>query len=52
MLKIYEYNGYTFQFEEGKQPVGAIEVKQARTANKSRTTRNKTRRKAEDGRVS
>ena len=28
-LKTYELNGLTFQFEEGKQPAGAVEVKQA-----------------------
>ncbi len=27
MLKIYKYNGLTYQFEEGEQPAGAIEVK-------------------------
>ena len=27
MLKIYEYNGRTYQFEEGEQPVGAVEVR-------------------------
>ena len=27
MLKIYEYNGRTYQFEEGEQPAGAVEVK-------------------------
>lgn len=27
MLKIYEVNGMTFQFEEGEQPKGAVEVK-------------------------
>jgi hypothetical protein len=26
MLKIYEYNGRYFQFEEGEQPAGAVEV--------------------------
>lgn len=26
MLKIYEYNGKTYQFEEGEQPAGAVEV--------------------------
>ena len=26
MLKIYMYNGRTFQFEEGEQPYGAVEV--------------------------
>ena len=48
MLKIYEYNGYTFQYEEGTQPEGAVEVKaekkpvkQVKPANKARTTRTK-----------
>ena len=27
MLKIYEYNGAFFQFEEGEQPEGAVELK-------------------------
>lgn len=27
MLKIYKYNGLTYQFEEGEQPEGAVEVK-------------------------
>ena len=27
MLKIYEVNGLTFQYEEGEQPEGAVEVK-------------------------
>lgn len=27
MLKIYEINGRKFQFEEGKQPAGAVELK-------------------------
>lgn len=26
MLKDYIVNGYQFQFEEGQQPVGAVEV--------------------------
>ena len=30
MLKIYKLsNGRTYQFEEGKQPAGAVEVKKA-----------------------
>lgn len=29
MLKIYEYGGLTYQFEEGEQPIGAVEVKKA-----------------------
>lgn len=49
MLKIYEYNGYKFQYEEGMQPEGAIEVKpekkpaakQVKPTNKARTTRTK-----------
>lgn len=48
MLKTYKYNGLTFQFEEGEQPKGAVEVKQAaaktkevKPANKSRSTRTK-----------
>ena len=27
MLKIYKYNGCTWQYEEGTQPEGAVEVK-------------------------
>lgn len=27
MLKVYEVNGLTFQYEEGEQPEGAVEVK-------------------------
>ena len=27
MLKEYIFNGLTFQFEEGQQPSGAVEVK-------------------------
>lgn len=45
MLKIYELNGLTFQFEEGQQPAGAKEVKPAvkevKPANKARTPRAK-----------
>ena len=49
MLKIYEYNGVTFQYEEGTQPEGAVEVKpekkvdakQVKPANKARATRTK-----------
>ncbi|MBR2189312.1 MAG: hypothetical protein IJ860_07905 [Eubacterium sp.] len=29
MLKQYIFNGKQFQFEEGKQPEGAVEVKKA-----------------------
>ena len=41
MLKIYEYNGFTFQFEEGTQPKGAVEVKQKKTQNKERKAKTK-----------
>lgn len=34
MLKIYKYNGLTFQFEEGTQPEGAVEVKTETPAKK------------------
>jgi hypothetical protein len=27
MLKMYRYNGRLFQFEEGRQPAGAVELK-------------------------
>lgn len=27
MLKLYKLGGLTYQFEEGKQPEGAVEVK-------------------------
>ena len=32
MLKIYEYNGAFFQFEEGEQPEGAVELKPTKKA--------------------
>ena len=45
MLKIYEYKGHTFQYEEGEQPEGAKLVqpktKKRTAANKSRTTTTK-----------
>lgn len=49
MMKIYKYGGYTRQYEEGKQPEGAVEVvkkpaekkEQKPIANKSRQTKNK-----------
>ena len=41
MLKIYEYNGLTFQWEEGEQPSGAVEVKQSKPANKEMKPANK-----------
>lgn len=41
MLKIYEYGGRTFQFEEGRQPEGAVEVKKAEPKNKAIKPANK-----------
>ncbi len=52
MLKIYEYNGAVFQFEEGEQPEGAVELKAqppekaapakaVKPANKGRTVKTK-----------
>lgn len=41
MLKRYEYNGLIFQFEEGKQPTGAVEVKERKVANKARAPKTK-----------
>jgi hypothetical protein len=52
MLKIYEYNGKTYQFEEGEQPAGAVEVQKTnpeedadtkiyKPANKARRTSKK-----------
>ena len=44
MLKIYkDKDGYTFQYEEGTQPDGAVEVKQTKTANKQAKPTNKAR---------
>lgn len=44
MLKLYKYNGFTFQYEEGEQPDGAVEVKpqkERKTPNKARAPRTK-----------
>lgn len=50
VLKIYEYGGKTYQFEEGTQPEGAVEVKEkaaepqnkaVKPANKKRTVKRK-----------
>lgn len=40
-LKIYEYNGATFQFDDSDVPAGAVEVKAAAPANKSVTPEDK-----------
>lgn len=50
MLKTYEYQGLTYQFEEGRQPAGAVEVpakaakaeaKEAKPANKAQAPKTK-----------
>ena len=61
MLKIYEYRGQKYQFEEGEQPAGAVEAKKVAPpekvaeepaekakapANKARNPSNKTRKAA------
>ena len=44
MMKNYIYAGYQRQYEEGKQPEGAVEVKPAETKEKKKTPANKSRR--------
>lgn len=49
MLKIYKIGVLTYQFEEGTQPAGAVEVKAEKTvkpANKAATPKNKSARGA------
>jgi hypothetical protein len=46
-LKIYEYKGATFQFDDSDVPDGAVEVKAASMANKSVKPENKA---VDDGR--
>lgn len=43
MMKNYIYAGYQRQYEEGKQPVGAVEVKPVETKAKKKTPANKSR---------
>ena len=45
-MKVYEFNGSRFQFEEGKQPKGAVEVKGRSPKNKAHQGANKTADKA------
>lgn len=40
-LKNYEYNGGTYQFDDGDVPSGAVEVKAASPLNKSVVPENK-----------
>lgn len=42
-LKQYIVGGFTFQYEEGEQPAGAVEVKSEKAETKARTTQNKAR---------
>lgn len=35
MLKIYVVNGRTYQFEEGEQPAGAVELKAEKPSDKA-----------------
>lgn len=44
MLKIYKIGNLTYQFEEGKQPSSAVEVKKAETKNKAVKPANKSAR--------
>jgi len=46
-LKVYEYNGATFQFDDADVPDGAVEVKASKPQNKSVTPEDKA---ADDGR--
>ena len=41
MLKIYRYNGRTYQFTEGEQPEGAEEVKTVKPSEKAAKPENK-----------
>lgn len=43
MLKDYIVNGKQFQFEEGKQPKGAVEVKEVEPSDKAVKPANKAR---------
>jgi hypothetical protein len=47
MLKIYEFGGLLYQFEEGTQPAGAVEAKKPTAPAKSRKPANKSRKPAD-----
>lgn len=49
MLKQYEYNGLVFQFEEGEQPAGAVEVKRGSKADKAAKPSDKAAKAANKG---
>lgn len=46
MLKVYEWHGLTYQFEEGEQPSDAVEVKTVKPENKAVKPVNKSARGA------
>lgn len=47
MMKIYRYQGFTRQFEEGTQPEGAVEVKaKAEIKDKAKKPANKAKKAA------
>ncbi|MDU6757678.1 hypothetical protein [Actinomyces sp.] len=46
-LKQYEYRGSTWQFEEGKQPAGAVEIETGQAQTKARRPANKARKTAD-----
>lgn len=46
MLKRYIVNGKEFQFEEGKQPKGAVELKAEQPVDKAKKPANKARKAA------
>lgn len=56
MLKVYKFNGRTYQFDEERAPKGAVLLhpeeekkpaeKSAKTSNKARKTSNKTKKAA------
>lgn len=50
MLKKYSYNGKVFQWEEGMQPKGAVEVSKPQVSTKEAKPKNKARKaKCKDG---
>lgn len=46
MLKRYKIGGLTYQYEEGTQPEGAVEVKAEKPANKAKAPANKSKKAA------
>ena len=46
MLKIYRIGSHLYQYEEGEQPEGAVEVKRGETDNKAKKPVNKAKKAA------